>query len=150
MNNKSRQRFSIILVSLGLSLGGILSTPVTANAALKWHKGTPTILAGKRYRAKPYVKKLGPVVRHFEWITGTKSTMSYNGFQWGMKRVSTSYKKSGNLYLVRGRDRHDKKQVDYLKIKKISAKKVRVNYGGTDINGHMYFLKDTVQTMTRF
>lgn len=151
MKSMLKHRLWLGTIAMGLSVSVLAATPTQANAALKWHKGTPNILSGKRYRTarSPQISANGT---HYEWVKGTKSTFSYYGFQWlGFKTNSTAYKKSGHTYLIRGKStvKSDKRQYQYLKIKQVTSKKIHIATGVT-YNGQKTPYFNSYYTMTRF
>lgn len=151
MSSTMKNHLWLGVIALELSFGALTSASTQANAALKWHKGTPSILSGKHYRTKRSTQ-LAVNGTHYEWVKGTKSTFRYYGFQWeGLESKSTSYKKLGHTYLIRGTSTNgfNKGRYSYLKIKQITAKKIRITTG-TDIEGTTKQAFGIYYTMTRF
>lgn len=151
MRKSIKHQIWLGITTMSLVVGVLAVLPSNANAALKWHKGTPSILSGKKYRDKRS-PVLSPNGTHYEWVKGTKSTFHYYGFQWpGLKTNDTSYKKSGHTYMIRGKStaKYDKRQYQYLKIKQISSKKIRIATG-TVPDGSKTPIFTSYYTMTRF
>lgn len=139
--NKQLRQVGVVLVAL-VSLGA--AAPVTTADAATWHKGLPKIVRHKMFRTKFTKDKRAP---QYTWYKGTKSVLTTHSTNGGAASTisHTKYKKVGQTYFVKGFDkfltavsRKSGKVYGYVRIRKVSAKKVKfaegkktINYGGT-------------------
>lgn len=124
----------VTVLALATTLGLSATIGGTSVKAATWHKGTPKVFVGQKYRG-PYIKSLRDIARHYEHVSATKTTYSVYGFQYAFKMTGTSYKYANKTYYIRGKSFGETTTV---KIKRLSTKKIRILPAGT------------WQTMTRY
>lgn len=120
--------------AIAATLGAVATFGGTSVQAATWHKGTPKVFVGQKYRG-PYVKSLRNTARHYEHVSATKTTYSVYGFQYEFKLKGTTYKYANKTYYIRGKAFGKTMTV---KIRRLSTTKIRILPAGN------------WQTMTRY